>query len=210
MNSNSSSDQAGPEGRRRLLTKARLTKAMWVAGLCGLLWLAAWFDPSRSAREKEEARARAESEQADAWVKELMPEAAKAAAGTRRIFFSDLGFDVPVEEAKNFSRTGYGRWLPEKIRELDGKRVRIEGYMLPTRLDEGKARECLILANQMACCYGQSPRFCEFIVGTVKGPPAPVLQDRPLVFEGKLTVADVFEKGVWMSLYALDIDVVGR
>jgi len=39
---------------------------------------------------------------------------------------------------------------------------------------------------------------------------AAVLQDRPLVFEGMLRIADVFEGGVWMSLYAIDLDLVGR
>jgi hypothetical protein len=210
MNSNSNKPSGGTRGAAAIFSNRIVRRTGVALAVLGLLWAAERLDPTRAARDAEEDAVLAERRQAEAKVRELVPEAREATADTAKLTFSDLAFDVSPEQAKATVKTGYAPWLPPAVKALDGRRVRIEGYMLPTKLEDGKAKECLILANQMACCYGQSPRFCEFIVGRVKGDPAPVLQDRPLVFEGTLKVADVFEGGAWMSLYALELDAVGR
>lgn len=211
MNSNSNKGASGEASADHgLVTASRLKAGGLVLGACGLVWLASMLDPSNKPREIAYVEFRAADEGAEAKVRELVPEAGRAAAGTRVIGFADLAFDVPLKEVRNLIKTGYAPWLPPSVKALDGNRVRIEGYMLPTQLEDGKAKECLILANQLACCYGQAPRFCEFIVARVKGAAVPALQDRPLVFEGTLKIADVYEGGAWMSLYAMELDSVGR
>lgn len=179
------------------------------AAVGALLWLASRMDPTRQQREWVAAEERAARRAEEARVAELVPEA-REAKGEREVSFSDLAFELDPGQVREGSKTGYARWLPDRVKLRDGERVRIEGFMLPTRMEEGGVREGLILANQLACCYGQSPRFCEFIVARFAGKPAPAVQDRPLVFQGKLRVADVFSDGAWTALYTLEEANVGR
>ncbi len=174
-----------------------------------LLWAASLMDPTRKQREWVEAEARAASRAKEAEVNALVPEAVQE-KGERSVSFSDLAFDLDPADERQGAKTGYEKWLPAWVKKQNGQRIRIEGFMLPTRMDAGGARECLIMANQQACCYGQTPRFCEFIVAKFTGKPAPAVQDRPLVFQGRLQVADVFVDGVWTTLYTLDEGSVGR
>ena len=178
----------------------------------GILWGASRLDPDAAGREAEWRQAREESRARDRMAFEAAPELGKADAGVRKISFSDLEFDVPLEHAREAAKSGYARWAPEEVRALDGKRVRIEGFMLPTQLaEDGRAKECFIMVNQMTCCYGQAPRFCDYLVAQVGAhDPVKVLQDRPLVFEGMLRVADVFANGAWTQLYTMELERVGR
>ena len=82
--------------------------------------------------------------------------------------------------------------------------------MLPTRVENGQVRECLIMANQLTCCFGQTPRFCDFIIARIDGPSVAVLQDLPLVFTGRLKVGDVFEGKAWTGFYTMQVADVGR
>lgn len=211
MNSNLNEPESAARGLGAAIFSNRMVRRAGIAlAAVGLLWVATRLDPTsapRVAQDNGELAARIEKE---ARLRTLVPEAGEAKAGTVKLAFSDLAFDVPPDEAKATAKTGYAPWLPAAVKALDGRRVRIEGYMLPTQVEDGKAKECLILANQLACCYGQTPRYCEFIVASAKGGAVPALQDRPLVFEGTLKIADVFEGGAWMSLYALELDTVGR
>lgn len=175
-----------------------------------LLSQVARLDPGYAARERNTELAIAEREAERARVDALMPEAGSVSGDTKRIDFGDLAFDAPGGETQSTARPGFAPWAPKKIKILDGSEVRIEGFMLPTRMENGRAIECLILANQMACCYGQSPRFCEFLVAKMVNGPVPVLQDRPLVFTGRLRVGDIFEGKTWTAFYALDVTEVGR
>jgi hypothetical protein len=80
--------------------------------------------------------------------------------------------------------------------------------MLPTKLENGKATEFLIMANQMACCYGTVPNMNEWVV--VRMPQGtPVTQDVPISFYGTLRVGAMFESGYMTGIYALDADHAG-
>lgn len=195
------------EATRRRPSWLKRIAAFSAAGV--LLWLASRLDPTRPQREQAAAEERAARRAEEARVAGLIPEA-REAKDEREISFSDLVFDLEPAQVREGGKTGYARWLPDRVKQRDGERVRIEGFMLPTRMEEGGARECLILANQMACCYGQSPRFCEFLVARFTGKPAPAIQDRTLVFQGRLRVADVFSDGAWTALYTLEDATVGR
>ena len=104
----------------------------------------------------------------------------------------------------------YAEQLPPAIKAYDGRTVRIRGYLLPVNLEGNEVREFLIMSNQMGCCYGAQPRFWEFIAAKAVGPAIPNLMDRPLTFEGKLKVADVFENGYWTQLYSMECTAVGK
>ena len=186
------------------------------AAAAGLVLLALWgasrLDPGAAKRDEEARLARDESRRREEAVRAAAPELGRPDGGVRRLSFSDLAFEVPAERRREAAKTGYAPFAPDEVRALDGKRVRIEGFMLPTRLaEDGRAKECFIMVNQQTCCYGQTPRFCDYIVAdTGAHEPVAAIQDRPLVFEGRLRVADVFANGAWTQLYTMELERMGR
>ena len=171
--------------------------------LAALTFVSLWNpgEDSRNARKLLQLQTRRESD-----LRRIDRESKlTTAAGVLEMTFGRLNFLLPPEVYKSLDpNNGYGQWLPEGIKAYDGREIRIRGYMLPTKLEKGQVRECLILANQMACCYGQSPRFCEFIVASATGKPIASEYDRIITFQGNLHVRDVFEDGCWTALYTMD------
>jgi hypothetical protein len=47
--------------------------------------------------------------------------------------------------------------IPPRVKGLDGKKVVVSGYMLPTKVEKGLVREFLLVSSPMLCCYGQTP-----------------------------------------------------
>lgn len=195
-------------------TKRKRMLGLWLvlgfAAVIGLVNLVARFDPGY--RERVRAAKAAEAEQAaeQARLDALMPKADPASQGVRKVSFSDLSFSAPAGDTPDSTSPGYGPWAPASVKALNDTRVRIDGFMLPTRVENGHVRECLIMANQMTCCYGKMPRFCDFIVARVDTPSVAVLQDQPLVFTGRLKVGDEFSSKIWVSFYSMQVESVGR
>ena len=94
--------------------------------------------------------------------------------------------------------------IPESVKSLDGKRVRISGYMLPVKVEDGVVKECLLLRNQNMCCFGRRPELNEWVVVKMKGKGVPSTMDTPVTFFGTLHVGEMFENGVFEGLYELD------
>lgn len=175
--------------------------------LLPLLAVAAWPDPHRAERLRAEADAAAAHEEtvAAAQAPSFDPK------GIAEISFPWLSFPVrPGTAATDTQEPSYNAILPQRIKRLDGTEVRIRGFMVPTREEGGKVREFMILPSRMTCCYGQSPRFCEFLVARMRGNPVPARMDEAASFEGVLHVGDVYVNGYWSALYSLDCSTVIR
>lgn len=99
---------------------------------------------------------------------------------------------------------GQSGTIPPNILALDGKRVRLTGYMLPIRMVDGLVQDFLLLRNQMMCCYGRRPELNEWVVVRMKGKGVPSTMDTPLSFYGTLHVGEFFENQVFEGLYRLD------
>jgi len=185
----------------------RLVIGMAVALLL-LLLVAARLNPVPPAQaQRELAMLQAEHDRqerrVDAQAKLVPP------SGRINLNFDRLDFSLPPGVQPSFADgRGYGAYLPAGIKSYDGREVRIQGYMLPTKLERGLVTECLVLANQMSCCFGQAPRFCGFIAVHIQGPGVPDQMDQPLRFEGKLRIGDVFTGGTWVALYSMNCTAV--
>ncbi len=100
--------------------------------------------------------------------------------------------------------------VPPSVRALDGRKVRVTGYMLPIALEAGRCLQFLILRSQMGCCYGTMPQPTEWIVATSAKGVRPA-QDVPLSFAGILRVGANFKQGVFTGIYNLEVnDALGR
>ncbi len=109
----------------------------------------------------------------------------------------------PVTDGKN-PPTGEEQ-IPAEVKGWNTQKAVVTGFMLPTKLENGKATEFLLMANQMACCYGAVPNMNEWIV--VRMPQGvPVTQDVPLSFYGTLHVGAMFENGYMTGIYEFDAE----
>jgi hypothetical protein len=95
--------------------------------------------------------------------------------------------------------------IPPSIKALDGKKVSIEGFMLPTIWDKtGKVSDFLLLGNQVSCCYGGPTQVHEFITIHVKGKSVDSNMDSPIPVGGILHVGAVRENGQLVGIYRLE------
>jgi hypothetical protein len=168
------------------------------------LVFAAWLNPEPPAQQQSKlAVLQAEHAQQE---RRLLAQARSAPpTGRINLNFDKLNFYLPPGvDHPFFDGKGYGAYLPVGIKSYDGRDVRIQGYMMPIKLERGLVTECMVLANQRSCCFGEEPRFCGFIAVHIQGPGVPELMDQPLRFEGKLRVGDVFADGAWVALYSMN------
>lgn len=93
--------------------------------------------------------------------------------------------------------------IPAKVRALNGKKVCISGYMLPVKMENGFVKECLVMRNQMMCCFGRRPELNEWVVVKMTGKGVPSTMDTPISFYGTLYVGEIFENSVFEGLYEL-------
>ncbi|WCJ60282.1 DUF3299 domain-containing protein [Fontisphaera persica] len=93
--------------------------------------------------------------------------------------------------------------IPEHIRRLDQRLVRLRGFLVPVRMDEELAVEFLLMRDQTLCCYGKVPRVNEWVHVQVKGRGVKPIMDIPITVEGLLRVGDRWENGYFAGIYFL-------
>jgi hypothetical protein len=93
--------------------------------------------------------------------------------------------------------------VPAQVMALDGKKVVVSGYMLPTKIDKGFVTEFLLVSSPMLCCYGATPQVNEFVVVKMSGPGVKPVMDTPVQFLGKLAVKEMYEDGFLTNIYSL-------
>jgi len=133
-----------------------------------------------------------------------------------------LGFDLlsgykfiapeydPLANPKAPPPTGEDQ-IPATVKSWNGKKAIVTGFMLPTKLENGsgKAIEFLLMANQMACCYGTVPNMNDWVIVRIpKG--VPITQDVPISFRGMFKVSATFESGYMTGIYQLDAEGPGQ
>jgi hypothetical protein len=98
--------------------------------------------------------------------------------------------------------------IPASVKALDEKEVSITGFMLPTKVDDGKATEFLLLKNQSMCCYGLTPNLNEYVSVRLNGQGVKPVMDRLITVSGKLHVGEMRQSRLLVGLYQLDGDKV--
>ena len=141
---------------------------------------------------------------------------AKGADGYWKINFNYLtAYEYQTPGAASFEPVqpvpGRTDGIPVNIRELDGRSVRLEGFMMPLALEkDGSVKEFLIMRSVLTCCYGATPMPTEWVVvkpGDKSAKVKPTM-DVPLVFFGKLHVGELYRDGLFAGIYELELDQV--
>lgn len=133
------------------------------------------------------------------------PEIKQGDDGYLRVGFEHLAsFSFPMPLMAMAPKPGSLNEIPQKVQALEGKRVCVRGYMLPTKLESGLVREFLLIRNSMLCCYGVMPNPNEWIVVKMQGKPIASLMDTPLYLYGTLHVGQFYDQGIFAGLYQVD------
>jgi hypothetical protein len=95
--------------------------------------------------------------------------------------------------------------IPDKIKALNGKRVGIQGFMIPLGIEAGKTKEFIVMAAIPGCFFCQPPQLNEFIVVTMKdGKAVEYKQGSPVLVVGKLAVGEERDGGEVTSIYRME------
>ncbi len=99
--------------------------------------------------------------------------------------------------------------ISPQIQAMDGKKVEIQGFMLPLDMSEGNLRTFMLLKDQMACCFGNIPRLNEWVyVRVPRKKQVSIHQDIVITLLGTLRVGAKFEGEVLTGIYHLELDEI--
>ncbi len=96
--------------------------------------------------------------------------------------------------------------IPDLIRQLDGIKVAVTGFMLPMRMEGAVTTEFLLVANSLLCCYGVVPPMNQWITVKMTKRGVKPEQDVPVQVFGTLRVQTRVENGALSAIYHLDAD----
>jgi len=123
---------------------------------------------------------------------------AAASAATLEITFDDIKLDL--DKNAPFTREA----LSPRVRELDGRRVRIRGYILPSFQQRGLVQFVLVRDNQ-ECCFGPGAALHDCIVVRMQAGASADFSIRPVAVAGTFRVAELRgPEGGHLAIYALE------
>lgn len=96
---------------------------------------------------------------------------------------ADLTFDdvkFPIEKNEEFTRDV----LTEAIKALDGKRIKIRGYIRPSFKQTGIEKFILVRDNQ-ECCFGPGAMLYDCMIVSLNKDAATEFTTRPITVEGE-------------------------
>ncbi|MEM9586838.1 MAG: DUF3299 domain-containing protein, partial [Planctomycetota bacterium] len=156
-----------------------LPKTLLAAIAASWLTLSATSGPARDPSPSEAEKPNAVDGRKP--VEERKSSEARLAKG--EITFDDLKFDIkkdaPFDESK----------LTDVIKKLNGKRVSLSGYMLPSSLfkNHGIGKFVLVRDNQ-ECCFGPGASLFDCVFVELKDGVTTNFTVRPVVVSGKFVI----------------------
>lgn len=99
--------------------------------------------------------------------------------------------------------------IPAKIKALNGKKVTLQGFMVPSEVERGKIKSFVLLQNTMGCCFGVMPMMNEWVyVSMEPGKASEFYPDLPISVFGTIEVGEEIEQGTVISLYRMKAEKV--
>ena len=163
--------------------------------------------PAPGARETGSTTAgdRAQEEAAGAAAPVVAVKPPPVATGdgrVREITFDDL--KLPLEKGEPFDRG----ILPPAVDALQGQRVRIRGYILPSFQQRGITQFVLVRDN-MECCFGPGALLHDCVVVRMRPGKSADFSIRPVAVAGSFRIEELKgPDGKHLAVYAIDGDAV--
>lgn len=116
----------------------------------------------------------------------------------RDISFDDIKFDI--SKGDPFERS----LLTDKIEALDGTRVRIRGYILPSFQQTGLTQFVLVRDN-LSCCFGPGAAIYDCVIVEMKPGRSTDYSLYPVAVDGTFTIREMLDpEGKAVAIYHLD------
>jgi hypothetical protein len=123
----------------------------------------------------------------------------------------DLPLDLLVKERKKKPRAAAQMKIPEWIRNLDGSKVAVSGFMVPYDVEDRSVLSFALVKSILICCYGQAPKVNETVLCQMPpGQKTAFLINVPIKVSGKISVGEVKEDGYVVSLYRLSVERIEK
>jgi hypothetical protein len=111
-----------------------------------------------------------------------------------------LETQVPLEEDSQ---------IPTNIKALNGKKVALQGYMIPVDFEQGGTNDFLLVQVVPTCYFCQQPQPNEWVeVKTKDGKRIPYSGDDTIILTGTLDVGAKYKGGYFLSLFRMEADGV--
>ncbi len=118
---------------------------------------------------------------------------------------ASYAFAVPDMSATNHPSVSQAeKQIPAAIKKLDGKTVRIRGFMMPVKELQGKTTEFMIMRGQPSCCFSGATEINEFVTVKAPGKGFDTMMDDAITIQGTLHVGAIVDSGFIVGLYQMD------
>ncbi len=94
--------------------------------------------------------------------------------------------------------------IPEHVKKLNKKRVALEGFMLPLKVEDGLVTELLMMRDQSMCCFGTVPKINEWVSVRMTNQGIKHVNDVAVTMYGTLKVGEIYENGYLVGIYEMD------
>jgi hypothetical protein len=111
--------------------------------------------------------------------------------------FDDLRFEMTVGD--KFKRS----MLTESIEALNGQKIRIRGYILPTPQQRG-IRQFVLVRDNQECCFGPGAALYDCILVEMKPGNTAEFTIRPIAVEGIFNIREFVMDGKHLAIYQMD------
>lgn len=117
---------------------------------------------------------------------------------TKVVTFDDLTFEM--EKGGKFERS----MLTPEIEALDGKEVRIQGYMLPSFQEDG-IKQFVLVRDNMECCFGPGAALFDCTLVYMQGDATARFSVRPITVEGTFKIEEYKgPDGAHLAVFRID------
>jgi hypothetical protein len=94
--------------------------------------------------------------------------------------------------------------LTDAVKELDGREIRIRGYILPSFQQSG-IKQFVLVRDNMECCFGPGALLHDCILVEMIAPATATFTVRPISVEGTFSIREVKgPDGRHLAIYHLD------
>lgn len=117
----------------------------------------------------------------------------------RDITFDDVKFDI--EKGAPFEP----QMLTDKIRDLNGKHIRVRGYMLPSFQQSG-IKQFILVRDNMECCFGPKAALYDCMIVDMVADKTTDFSVIPITIEGTFSIREVKspDGSYHLAIYHLD------
>ena len=116
--------------------------------------------------------------------------------------------DIAIKDLGNFEYDQErGGNIPKDVRDLDGIKIRLHGFMIPMDQAENITQFALV-PSLFSCCFGQPPQIQHTIVANCpKGKAVGYVPDE-IAVEGQLSVKEKKDDGYVVSIFEVSVSSV--